>query len=376
MMLVLSAWLGCPEKHNNNELSDTDLRSAMQDRFDALQSTAAKSILVHVHIPKAGGTALSAALSSNCKCLPERPIVDGVSQANCSKCKGVKGNNGMQVAYTMSRSTGWKLGVHSPLAVMRYILTRSEYDVRAYGVNTTYIVMLRDPFDRFISEATNWVGRKGQAVDWSVKLTKGNETKYFKGVNLTYANGNDGTDYIKQYASLPANFILHNRQTKMIGGSVYDFQMSFDSKVAMGSRWVPTKSTKPNYISKVYDRAARTLTEDPEVILTLQERFAESICILEVLYGHLYRFNWEDSKHSHNTARNFSVANTSYTSNEQYRSVYKIWAKRNEADSKLYKAAARWFDVQFQVAMSVLKRKLDAKRAKRSDVPHCLEFLS
>lgn len=381
MILLAGTEQGLPEMSTNKVRSDFNITGFMARRLDTLQRTASKSILVHMHIPKAGGTALSAALSSNCKCLAERPVIDGVSQANCKNCKYVR-SKGLQIEYTISRSTGWKLGVHSPLSIMKWVLTRTQYDIRPYGVNATYIVMLRDPFDRFISEAINWVGPKGQAVDWSVKVNKDDEIRYYKGVNLSHihdlatTNETQQLDYIAQYASLPMSFIYHNRQTKMIGGSVHDFNMNFDPKVTLGSRWVPNNMGKTNYISKVFSRAQRILTEDTDVLLLLQERFAESICILEILYGHLYKFNWEARKHSHNATRSFDITNTSYIMKDPYKSVYSVWSKRNEMDIKLYNAATNWFEVQFQEALTVLRKKMLKKSFKMSNYPHCLDFIT
>lgn len=370
-----------PEMSMSQVHTEFSITTLMARRLDALQRSASKSILVHMHIPKAGGTALSAALSSNCKCLAERPVVDGVSQPNCKNCKHVR-NKGLKIEYTISRNTGWKLGVHSPLSVMRWVLTRTQYDIRPYGVNATYIVMLRDPFDRFISEAINWVGPKGQAVDWSVKIKKDEVVRYYKGINLTHiqdtrlTNDTQQMDYISQYASLPMNFIFHNRQTKMVGGSVHDFNMNFDSQVSLGSRWVPHNIGRSNYISKVFSRAQRVLTEDTDVLLLLQERFAESICILEILYGHMYQFKWEASKHSHNATRGFDITNTSYIVKDPYKSVHSIWSKRNEMDIKLYSAATQWFTVQFDEALGVLKKKMNRKGFKMSHYPHCEDFIS
>lgn len=381
MLLVIGTKQGQSVTSTSKVRSDLNITSFMARRLETLQRTASKSILVHMHIPKAGGTALSAALSSNCKCLAERPVIDGVSQANCKNCKYVR-NKGLQIEYTISRSTGWKLGVHSPLSVMRWVLTRAQYDIRPYGVNATYIVMLRDPFDRFISEAINWVGPKGQAVDWSVKVKKGEEVQYFKGVNLSHIDDAAVTNeilqlkYITQYASLPMSFICHNRQTKMIGGSVYDFNMNFDPKVTLGSRWAPNNMGKSNYISKVFSRAQRILTEDTDVLLLLQERFVESICTLEILYGHLYKFNWEARKHSHNATRGFDITNTSYIIKDPYKSVHSVWSKRNEMDIKLYSASTNWFEAQFQAALAVLRNKMAKKSFKMSHYPHCLDFIT
>ena len=120
----------------------------------------------------------------------------------------------------------------------------------------------------------------------------------------------------------------------------------------------------------------------------LQERFAETICILEILYGHLYPFHWQPHIHTHNKDnKNFSISTlsniSSTTTNEYYQNrniqeypdIYEIWLKKNKADIELYKYAMKVFDKQFQSALCLLKSTTTISRKRKSQIPHCLAFL-
>lgn len=198
------------------------------------------TVLVHVHIPKAGGTALALALSSACTCKTNK--INSKSkdqrQMHCSHCKIVQSiDKKYRFYYTMSRLTGWKFGVHSPLAYMKYFLTdkrQESFNFIKKGLFPVFVIMVREPFDRFISECINWVGTKEKAVDWNLKIINPHKgtIKYLAGLNrssiTTSSTGNKMRDYLLEYAQLPSDFIIQNRQTKMIGGHIYDFNMRFN----------------------------------------------------------------------------------------------------------------------------------------------------
>jgi hypothetical protein len=348
----------------------------MVHRFMYLTAQAAKSILIHVHIPKAGGTALSAALSSNCQCTAEKKIVDGVAQPNCKACKKVKGKR-VSMSYSISRSTGWRLGVHSPYSVIRYALTMPKFNITQYNFNPVYVVMLRSPYDRFISEATRWVDKPGVAVDWSIVNVKNGTKVFYSGISSTALDFGNTTaamqKNVKLYASLPAHFIFHNRQSKMIGGAAQDFNMYFDPQIHLGSRW---RGRGDVGIDRVQERAYRALSAHSNVLFGLQERFAEFICILEIVYGRMYHFDWKPEVHSHNKKKAFTKKAGQGGNSRIYDETHDIWLKNNAADVKLYFAAEMLFEVQFKVALDLLRNRVkrDGEGVLRT-TPHCQGFI-
>jgi hypothetical protein len=279
--------------------------------------------------------------------------------------------------YSISRNTGWKLGVHPPLAVMRYGLTNPPINMTRHGLTPVYIIMLRNPFDRFMSEVMQWMSRPGQTVDWSIVNEARGKKFLYRGIDpQSLSDGTTPADMeknIKLYAGLPGHFIFHNRQIKTVGGTVYDFDMYFDPQEDLGSRWRPKKA---DYIGKVAERAYHVISRNKDVLFGVQHRFAELICLLEVLYGRLYRFAWEPDVHSHNAAKKYEGP-TSRTNANAYSEVYSIWVKNNAADEHFYSAAEKLFQVQFDAGLSVLKKRIEEEGTgtlKRT--PHCKAFLS
>lgn len=379
-LLYLFLGLRCTAVSRNDT---SDERSLMLNRFAHLQSKASKSVLVHVHIPKAGGTALSNALSTECKCSMERKASSGsVPIPTCRDCRSVRSKD-TRLPYSISRNTGWRLGVHTPYANMKYALGKPPYEISESNISAAYIIMLRSPYERFISEATHWVGKPGQAVDWSIVNDRNGTRVYYKGVQPSQLlQGNTPADIASNtrlYASLPPHFVFHNRQVKTIGGSIYDFDMLFDPTKQLGSRW---RNRKGGSLNKVVERAQNVLRAVPDVLFGLQERFGEFICILEIIYGRLYRFHWDATTHSHSRKKHkvpyegptlqASGAEDPYADDQ----IYRIWARSNSADEKFYFYAERLFNVEFEVALEVLRERMKGAPQALKFAPHCRPFLN
>ncbi|KAJ1432770.1 hypothetical protein B484DRAFT_447618 [Ochromonadaceae sp. CCMP2298] len=359
--------------------ADSEEDRDMDNRVQFLQSRRAKAVLLHVHIPKAGGTALAIALSSDCVCHEE-----WAKAAFCKKCPQVRGKNNFQFDYSVSRATGWLFGVHLPYAVMRSAVTSRNVDLPGHGLTPVYAVMLREPFERFVSECRVWVDQKHmRALDWALTADKPGLV-YHPAVHIVdklllrqhAANASESerrgpqlTDYMMEYAQLPPSFIIQNRQAKMVGGEVQDFDMSFDSSKDFGSRWRPRNSNANS--ASYYQRALQTLREEPTVLLGLHERFAEYICLLEVLFGDQHGFKWDEGRNSHSgEAFNLTVETSA---RQLYPEVYSEWARRNQEDIKLYRMAGQLFERQFRAALRLLRQEVES--GGLASVPHCQAFL-
>jgi len=215
---------------------------------------------------------------------------------------------------------------------------------------------------------------------------------------------------VLEVANLPGEIMAHNRYTKMIGGAINEFNLSYVKK-DMGSRWlgvdgansmqmridglltdnkndVQQKQRQQQY-NKVFRRAVNMLARSEEILPLLFERFGDSLCVLEVAVGHLQKFPWQSSVHTHphsGQGVNFSVASSadslaSANTVEDERSLdsaaYKAWASKNQADLALYAQAERIFDIQLDVAVRLLRDRITSGLVSLEKAqlyaPHCLE---
>jgi hypothetical protein len=364
----------------------------MDTRVAFLRSGRATAVLLHVHIPKAGGTAQAIAISSDCRCAEEWGT--GVF---CKRCPQVRGKNGFHFDYTVSRATGWRFGVHPPYAVMRSAATSQHVDLPGNGLTPVYVLMLRDPFERFASECHYWVNRHYmRALDWALTANRDGELVFSPAVHVVdkllrrqhSANASESeragpqlTDYMMEFAQLPSSFIVQNRQTKMVGGDVHDFDMTFDSSKTFGSRWRPKDRTHTRRAhTRAYDRALHTLGQEPNVLMGLHERFAEYICLLEVFFGDQHGFKWDQGRDSHAFSKAFNLtavtAAAVTAAHQLYPDVYVEWAKRNEEDIQLYNMAKQLFERQFQAALRLLRQEIESDSSRLASVPHCKDFLT
>ena len=172
------------------------------------------------------------------------------------------------------------------------------------------------------------------------------------------------------------HFILHNRQTKMIGGELEDFR-AFDGRKEVGSSWIPEDTTES--ILRVERRAEEILAFHPSVIVGLFERFEQTLCVLEVVYGDHRRFAWNPSMHSHHIDKHFNAKDSEdlvqHYRNGTYGVVYENWQLRNRADQLLYESSIRLFNLQFEAALTILRESRMEAEYVRTHMPHCLPFL-
>lgn len=376
------------------DFNESLVRLEMNKKLKRLDSKIQKSILIHVHIPKAGGTALALALSSNCHCKTESEKSEDNStylRPTCD-CPLIKGKNKKKYYYTVNRATGWIIGAHPPLAGLKYSFGDAPDSLRKNGIFPTFVIMLRDPYPRFVSEILRWTSR-GRTCDWSVRKTLPNgEEKFHPSIIKNFSEKSD--EALFEYCQLSKHLILHNRQTKMIGGKLADFNFHFDPVNDFGSRWNPKtrkKSSKP--MQEAFERAKKVLVYDKESLIGLHERFEDSLCMLEILYGSLYKFNWDPDHHSHDKNKHIDKNNSMNLVNQLTginngnnpvsvnRTVYEEWFKKNKYDVDLYDFSKKVFEIQFQTAIDYMKMKMGnanttvslSKTKKR--LPHCRVLL-
>lgn len=331
---------------NNNRIN-----KICTDRLEKLRLNAKKSILIHLHIPKAAGTAVSIALTSNCHCITTQSGPD-----HCTDCKQVYSSKNKHRSYSMSRFSGWECGVHAPLSILRSCSTIKN--LPSEGFIPVYIIFLRSPFQRFISETFYW--NDYHTPDWSYKMKK----PYGHGIELL--NG---------YLSLPQNMMIQNRQIKMIGVGKANFNMIDYKDHIQGTRYQGGTSSKDRI--DILNHSINYLSYEAKelFILGLEEKFKESLCILEILYGNLYKFHWSQDSNSHNHNSNFNYTKVTVSEYSRYSNnkiLYQKWLENNKEDEILYNKSLYLFDLQFKLALKLINKN----KINRKYIPHCKGFIN
>jgi hypothetical protein len=171
--------------------------------------------------------------------------------------------------------------------------------IQALGYNPLAIMMIRDPFDRYVSEILKWTDHKGKALDWSVDFQEIN--KQFEPFFLQHRVEDVNNRLLFMFANLSDDdFILPNRQIKMIGGQREHFNMGFNTDKTYGSRWHVDPNISPkDYLDQVLISTWKIVTEETGVLLGIHEQFEEFLCLLEIVFGEHYQFLWNNQVHTH-----------------------------------------------------------------------------
>ena len=213
------------------------LIKAMDQRLKQLWEQRNRLISIHVHVPKAGGTALAYALASSCNCSAKNTLAKDSAHV-CTDCRKVLMRHKSQPGWvrapcTLSRVTGWPCGfAHAPLALLRLApYCTGQHTVEQRG-RPLFVVMLRDPWKRFVSEWSGWGGYRLNTLDWSaVSLADPNISfPFFNSSLVTFrrdvARPKMERATLEELVALPGDLMLHNRYTKMIGGGIDDFNFN------------------------------------------------------------------------------------------------------------------------------------------------------
>lgn len=243
------------------------IQSILLQRILYLHYHSSDSVLLHVHIPKVGGTALSIALSSECQC--QNKLKETLTMKNiCKQCPRIHDQ-----LYSYSRLNGWIFGLHAPYGVIADKIIKKKYHEK--HITPVSIILLREPFDRFISECIHLVKRNECFRDWSAVLHCTHPKR------LSYRAKKSITSFVYDYALYNMSLLLHNRQTKMIGGLNSDFNMKFVFRFEVGSRWLRNDSAASIVDTRI--RAENLLLYSPNVV-------CKSISIFICIYN-MVRFD-------------------------------------------------------------------------------------
>jgi hypothetical protein len=308
----------------------------------------------------------------------------------------------MRFPCTFSRVTGWPCGVaHAPLALLRLLPhCTPDHTIEQRG-RPLFVVMLRNPWDRFVSEWKSWGGYRLNTLDWSAVALPSENTS-FPFYNNTRVRFHPAVPRreratLEDLVALPAEFMLHNRCTKMIGGERREFNFNF-SRANIGSRWIGLTSSHynngsihfaaaasagavayPGTMRLQHDKALQNFQRATNVLPLVQERFGESLCVLEVILGSLQKFSWEEKNHSHGATIGAYVGSRKKTKLAVSSSTFSTWAAKNTDDLLLYNHTLKIFDVQLRSALRFLQSRVVSRgdialRQINEQQPHCVEL--
>ena len=252
-----------------------------------------------------------------------------------------------------------------------------EGAISSLPLQPIYIVMLREPWARFQSEINH------------AKLLKNSNSNSLDDSSITLVGLADwqviwrskdptivDSSKIALAVGLPDSFMVQNRQLKMVGGAKQDFSMRFQagrntgSDSSNGTRWRGEGSEEVR--KKLLSAAIGRLAEQNSVFIAIAERYAETVCMLQILYGHLYTFDWEQDVHSHSNSKAFTAKEPRGGVTD---AQYAQWELINRKDIQLYEAATVMFERQFAASLGLLRRRLRGGEITAQKVPFCQQFL-
>lgn len=275
--------------------------AAQQRVLCQYRSEAARSIMMHMHIPKSGGTAFAMALKSECRCadiprprkgyckecphvLPDKEMpvskytqnlwtaknmsFDQPFDTSCrtyqssSRWFGFPTRNRTYSYYTQNRLTsGWPCGVHAGYARLRECLHRLQLP----GIKHVVVTLFREPLARFVSEyyQVAYNRRVINSWDWCMNRTTP--------LSLT------------EFLAMPISFPFHSRTAKLLSGSPIQTG-------AAGENWGPRDVRQRALV-----RALSVVTSSEDFMFGLAEELDLTLEMLQFVF----KRNFEAPSHCH-----------------------------------------------------------------------------
>eukprot|EP00050_Salpingoeca_kvevrii_P002234 m.189385 g.189385 ORF g.189385 m.189385 type:complete len:360 (+) comp10565_c0_seq5:173-1252(+) len=298
----------------SDETLEAEARPFMQQLYD----DAPRLRLVHVHIPKSGGTAFSMAMSSGCDCHR------GMTSYSCNRCPQPTPINRL--------TQGWPCRIRDKpfiFPTQRAILHPTYYewvhecpDIYNRSPQSLYITSFREPLARFLSEA-----RHCRTRTWCFGVTPGRNTHF------------------NSWIEMPSNYSFHDRMTRMIDPTPLFAPLDLKNTMRNGEDWqdsgVRLESLK---------RAINVLRSDPNFFFITHEELGDGIEMLE----HLLRRNLTiPSQHSHHNAEYHAKENADLLSTYSLLSETQVntFLAKNTEDVYLVDFARRLFAIRRRILL-------------------------
>lgn len=321
-----------------------------------------RTIIVHMHIPKSGGTAFALALKSECICnkiprpqkgycrecpnvIPDASLpVTTFTQnlwtsrnfsyrppysANCrtynasSRWFGFPRKNRTFTFYSQSRLTsGWPCGVHVSYARLRECCHRLELP----GIKHVIVTLFRDPLARFVSEFFQVAYNRIDITSWDWCMQR------------------DVPLSMTQFFGMPVSYPFQSRMTKLLSGSPVQTG-------AAGEDW-----TKPGVREEALKRALGVVQSTEDFLFGLAEELDLTLELFQFVFRRTFKA--PSTCHSHQNASGCGKVelglhdlhgNPMSLNAEQERR----FAENNREDQITYETAARIFYQRIEAMRSL-----------------------
>lgn len=277
------------------------------------RAKATRTIVVHMHVPKSGGTALALALKSECRCRkimrpqrsyckecphvlpdPNSPVTTLEQNiwtthnksfsppyaANCgtynasSRWFGFQRRNHANTFYSQNRLTsGWPCGVHVGYARLRMCYHRLQLP----GIKHVVVTLFREPLARFVSEffQVAYNRRKISSWDWCMNRTTP--------LSMT------------EFFAMSVSFPFQNRMTKLMSGSPVQTG-------AAGEDWVA-----PGVREQALERALKLIESTEDFLFGLAKELDSTLELFQFVFRR--SFKSPPTCHSHQNSSDSECAN-------------------------------------------------------------------
>ena len=357
-------------------LNITPAVAAQQKVLCQYRKEASQSVVVHLHIPKSGGTAFAMALKSECRCVDiPRP-----QKGYCKDCPHVIPNKDLPVRnftqnlwtaknltfelpfdttcrsyyassrwfgfatrhrtytyYSQSRLTsGWPCGVHVGYARLRECYRRLQIP----GVKYVMVTLFREPLARFVSEFYQVAYNRRVITSWDWCMNTSTPLS------------------LKDFIGMPVSYPFQSRMSKLLSGSPIQTGAAGEDWRVRGVR------------ERALVRALGVVTSSEDFIFGLAEEIGLTLEMFQFVFKR--RFKSPSTCHSHQDKSGcrkvrlglHDLEGNPFTLTEEEQ---KMFSKNNYEDRAVYDLARRVFWERVEAMRSLQSLGSDYAIDRRCD---------
>lgn len=330
------------------------------------RADASRTIVVHMHIPKSGGTAFALALKSECRCKkiprpqkgyckecphvlqdPELPVTtfrqnlwaaENISfsppySANCktynasSRWFGFPRKNHTYTFYSQNRLTsGWPCGVHVGYSRLRMCSHRLQLP----GIKHVVVTLFREPLARYVSEFYQVAYNRRVISSWDWCMNR------IPPLSMT------------EFFGMPVSFPFQSRMTKLLSGSPVQTG-------AAGEDW-----TLPGAREKALERAIGVVRSTEDFMFGLAEELDLTLELFQFVFRRTFKA--PSSCHSHQNTTYGGCARVELGLHDLHGKPLTL----TDEQTRLFERQNREDKIVYDLAMKMFHERIEAMRSLQS----------